>query len=314
MDLFIDVEMIADKISPKKTTGNYGDIFFDSDKPLLKEIFLARDIKDIYKRMDHLILIIRDAGGEYDNKFTNSNILFEGKDVLPPTHLVSALNGHKPKAGYELSDENEIIIEQCWDELKNVHDLFLIEQMIREYRSIKGKNERVFYLLNAKEGKNYLGITSFRYYRRDEFGKIIESALNAVDKTESSKKTKEPTHSKNTANPPVVTPTTRTIALYFYYLSRCDGPAVSRNNAGQLAIQFGKTSPNSGNDLYNRCRTLIRDSKERTGITGNSNGDNARLKSLEEAIELIRSNGNKAAVKLALGELKELQNSYDKRY
>ncbi|GGB01844.1 hypothetical protein [Puia dinghuensis] len=304
----IDIEKIADNIRPKETIYKQipdtdPDKIFKNrvyqDRPYYRDIFQARDIKDLNKRKEYLLSVI-DQENEKDRTpqyVTRPQIILNGKPLTgPEKHLSEKIRLKPIKA----------LINQCEVEIRQVNDLLRIGQIITECQRL-GTNERLYFLHYAKEGQVNNEYAPLQFYTPEEFARIVETAASEIPAT-------RPPAGELAADPgavPIIP--TRAVALYFYYVTLSGGQTVRKTNARQLAERFGKTSPNSGNDLYNHYQAIQRDKMERVGISGNANAAKARLSNLQIAIELLRADKNTAAVKLALAELDELKNAYDKR-
>jgi hypothetical protein len=165
----------------------------------------------------------------------------------------------------------------------------------------------LYFLHYAKEGQVNNEYTPPQYYSNQEFAQIIETAAAQARDSRQDSLSPSLIDPKQTGIP------TRAIALYSYYLALCDGSPVTRNNCEAIAAKFGKNSPNSGIDLYNQFRKILRDKMERVGISRSSNANNSRFDNLNIAIRLLRKDNNLQAIKIALSELEELQNAYDKK-
>src|SRR5258708_808683 len=304
----IDIEKIADSIRPKETVIKLmnnpvkdDQLPYFQEEPYCKQIFLARDIKALAQRKEYLLSVIGQEN-EKDNTpqyIEPIRIISNGKQIIGPGQGLPEKLRLLP---------NKMLIDQCNTEIKQVTDLLRIEQILNEYKAIQGENEKLHYLLHAREGTTKNEYRPPQYYTEAEFAQIIVTAASMIKETRT-----------EVAQPPVpdlATPAipTRAIALYFYYAALSGGQPVRKNNARQLAERFGKTSPNSGPDLYNHYLALQRDKKEGVEISGNANNAKARLHNLKTAVELLRTDNNAAAVKIALEELDELKNAYDKRY
>ncbi|MHA4810460.1 hypothetical protein ACX0G9_20305 [Flavitalea flava] len=306
----IDIEKIADIIRPKETVIKLipdtdptkeaqGPIF--QDKPFNKKIYQARDIRDFAKRKEYLLSVIeKEKEKENTPQFTSfPQIIINGE----------TLNFEKFGLPKEIRlKPNLELISQCEVEIKQVNDLIRIKQIVAEYSAIEGENERIYYLLHASDGITDNGYYPPQYYSKNEFSQILAAAtydLRQINSNNIQLQVGEP------LKPEI---TTRGIALYFYYLARCGAGPVTTNNAGPLAAKFGKTSPNSGKDLYNHYLKILKDEKARMGISGNANADNSKVNNLKIAIELLRTGDNKQALKLAISEFDSLKNGYDKRH
>lgn len=320
----IDIEKIADSIRPKETVNKVLGIHpvgakdttpFWEDEPFYKQIYLARDIKDFTKRKDYLLYVIHkeEKKGNFPQYAVpiklriNETEKLLGADPLEPDKRVPGMIRLRPISR---------LIVQCEQELKQVEDLIFIERIVKGLETIQGENERFHFLFYAKEGQLAFKkgggwetrCQTPQHYTAIEFAQIIDAAASMIKETHPA----APQVAVDPATVPV-TPT-RAIALYFYYAALVGDQPVRKTNTPKLAERFGKTSPNSGNDLYNHYQAIQRDRKERVGISGNANADKARLNNLKTAIELLRADNNTAAVKLALEELDELRNAYDKRH
>lgn len=176
----IDIEKIADSIRPKAITYNStgsslaakGDFIF-SEYPLRKEIFKARDIKNLNERKDYLLKIIT-----------------EQKELATTPKYVKPLF-----KGFEINDkwvplkEKEIklepdqeLIQQCENELLIINDLLVIDKIIIEYSEIKGENEKRHYLIYAKDGQTNNAYQQPKYYTVYEFAQIIETIAAMLNK------------------------------------------------------------------------------------------------------------------------------------
>jgi hypothetical protein len=76
---------------------------------------------------------------------------------------------------------NNLLIEECENEVKYIEDLLRITEMINGYKSIEGENEKQYYLIHAKDGQTKSSYQNPRYFTKNEFSQIVEIAAKMTN-------------------------------------------------------------------------------------------------------------------------------------
>lgn len=218
----IDVEQIADKIRPKDTVIK---LISDSDPtkkdaatifqdyPFKREIYLARDIKNLSERKQHLMTIIE--------KQKNYNVNIEYAEPWIKTGKI-ILNGKELKFNMPIPEKirrtpDLQLIKQCENELNHIEDLIRVEIMAKEYKAILGQNERQYYLFYAKEGQTHNNYAAPKHYSIDEFAQIVTTASKLIDENTSNVMERDNEASQTESNPKLMwTGATIELTTLFY--------------------------------------------------------------------------------------------------
>lgn len=162
----VDIERVADSIRTKE-------VMYNSELSLNKDIFIARDIKNLVERKDFLLKTIE---GQKE--------LATKPKFVPPLIKGFQINEKWvpfPQNGRRLNPDQELI-QQCEHELLIIEDLLIIDKLITEYSEVKGENAKKHYLLHAKEGQGNTLYWQPLYYSDHEFAQIIETIAALLEK------------------------------------------------------------------------------------------------------------------------------------
>ena len=145
----IDVEKIADSIRPKEDPKSRSTL-------LIKEIFKARDIKDLTKRRDYIKKLI------------------EGLERYDEASLAGVAE--------ELREfTKDLLVARYKKELTIVEDLLYLTKIVTEYNAIDGRNERQYYLLNTRRSFIHRQYYQTGFYTKEEVEQIINILVDKIE-------------------------------------------------------------------------------------------------------------------------------------
>lgn len=166
----IDIEKIADNVRAKETVFNVTTPCNPPIQiwPLEKEVFIARDIKDLNDRQKYLLDIIKT---EKENETTE-------KYGVP---LLNGLKINGKEINFNFPEKvritmNARLVNHCESELMQLADLLYITKIVNEFKAIEGENKKLHYLLKGKDGYAKSMYKSPEYYTENEFAQIVETA------------------------------------------------------------------------------------------------------------------------------------------